>query len=125
MRTYSEEVRNSMPEWVFERVEPYLEYCRENHPDAVFCSARTRTRRGRGDDQPKDPARNKERCDEEYRDGADERWRILQTPRLENSLVRLDGQGGRLGGADVCILRSLLSQSDHKVLLRLRNTRKE
>ncbi len=53
MRTYSEEVRNSMPDWVFERVEPYLEYCRENHPDAVFLFSEDENKRGRGTINPK------------------------------------------------------------------------
>ena len=53
MRTYSEEVRNTMPDWVFERVEPYLEYCRENHPDAVFLFSEDENKRGRGTINPK------------------------------------------------------------------------
>ena len=53
MRTYSEEVRNSMPAWAFERVEPYLEYCRESHPDAVFLFSEDEQRRGRGTINPK------------------------------------------------------------------------
>ena len=53
MRTYSEEVRNSMPAWAFERVEPYLEYCRENHPDAVFLFSEDENKRGRGTINPK------------------------------------------------------------------------
>ena len=53
MRTYSEEVRNTMPDWVFKRVEPYLEYCRENHPDAVFLFSEDENKRGRGTINPK------------------------------------------------------------------------
>ena len=53
MRTYSEEVRNNMPEWAFERVEPYLEYCRENHPDAIFLFSEDENKRGRGTINPK------------------------------------------------------------------------
>ncbi len=53
MRTYSEEVRTSMPEWAFERVEPYLEYCRENHPNAVFLFSEDENKRGRGTINPK------------------------------------------------------------------------
>ena len=53
MRTYSEEVRYNMPEWAFERVEPYLEYCRENHPDAVFLFSEDENKRGRGTINPK------------------------------------------------------------------------
>ena len=53
MRTYSEEVRTTMPEWVFERVKPYLEYCRENHPDAVFLFSEDENKRGKGTINPK------------------------------------------------------------------------
>jgi integrase len=53
MRTYSEEIRNSMPEWAFARVEPYLEHCRENHPDAVFLFSEDEGKRGRGTINPK------------------------------------------------------------------------
>jgi len=53
MRTDSEEVRTSMPDWVFEMVEPYLEYCRENHPDAIFLFSEDENRRGRGTINPK------------------------------------------------------------------------
>jgi integrase len=53
MRTYSEEVRNTMPDWVFKRVEPYLEYCRENHPDAIFLFSEDENKRGRGTINPK------------------------------------------------------------------------
>ena len=53
MRTYSEEVRNSMPESAFKRVEPYLEHCRENHSDAVFLFSEDDRRKGRGTVNPK------------------------------------------------------------------------
>ena len=53
MRTDSEEVRTSMPDWVFERVEPYLKYCRENHPDAIFLFSEDENKRGRGTINPK------------------------------------------------------------------------
>ena len=53
MRTYSETVRTSMPEWVFQRVEPYLEYCRENHPDAIFLFSEDENKRGKGTINPK------------------------------------------------------------------------
>ena len=53
MRTYSEAVRTSMPKWVFKRVEPYLEYCRENHPDAIFLFSEDENKRGRGTINPK------------------------------------------------------------------------
>ena len=53
MRTYSEEVRTRMPGWVFERVKPYLEYCRENHPDAVFLFSEDENKRGKGTINPK------------------------------------------------------------------------
>ena len=53
MRTYSEAVRTSMPEWVFQRVEPYLEYCRENHPDAIFLFSENENKRGKGTINPK------------------------------------------------------------------------
>ena len=53
MRTYSEEVRNNMPEWAFERVEPYLKYCSENHPEATFLFCEDERKRGRGTINPK------------------------------------------------------------------------
>ena len=53
MRTYSETVRTSMPEWVFQRVEPYLEYCRLNHPDAIFLFSEDENKRGKGTINPK------------------------------------------------------------------------
>ena len=53
MRTYSEAVRTSMPKWVFQRVEPYLEYCRENHPDAIFLFSEDENKRGKGTINPK------------------------------------------------------------------------
>ena len=53
MRTYSEEIRNSMPESAFKRVEPYLEHCRENHPDATFLFSEDERRKGRGTINPK------------------------------------------------------------------------
>ena len=53
MRTYTEEVRNQLPSWAFSRVEPYLEYCRENHPDAEFLFSENENVMGLGTISPK------------------------------------------------------------------------
>ena len=42
-----------MPESAFKRVEPYLEHCRENHPDATFLFSEDERKRGRGTINPK------------------------------------------------------------------------
>ena len=53
MKTYSEEVRNNLPEWAFAKVKPYLEYCKENHPDAVFLFCEDENKKGKGTINPK------------------------------------------------------------------------
>ena len=73
----------------------------------MFCSTKTRIK-GEGDDQLKGYQEIKKGAMKNIGMEPTRLWRILRLHDLENSLVRLDGQGGRLGRADVCILRSLL-----------------
>ena len=48
MRTYTQPIKTSLPQWVMAKVEPYVQHCKTERPDAVFLFSESEDRTGRG-----------------------------------------------------------------------------
>ena len=48
MRTYTQPIKTSLPQWVMAKVDPYVQHCKTERPDAVFLFSESEDRTGRG-----------------------------------------------------------------------------
>jgi len=48
MKTYTQPIKTSLPHWVMARVDPYVQHCKTERPDAVFLFSECEDRMGRG-----------------------------------------------------------------------------
>ena len=48
MRTYTQPIKTSLPQWVMAKVNPYVQHCKTERPDAVFLFSESEDRTGRG-----------------------------------------------------------------------------
>lgn len=47
MRTYTQPIKTSLPQWVMAKVDPYVQHCKTERPDTVFLFSESEDRMGR------------------------------------------------------------------------------